>query len=458
MTDWPDDWFRDAPPAGGKHPGSGSAPAGGTPGDAASAERAAAAEPTVQLPQRSAQTLPPAPLGASAEAHKVTSPRAGRKALPGGPTASAAAGALGGPGGAWPVQPAAYTPRTLARPGGSGGDSYGGGFGGPAGWRRWLRPRRIIAVLAVLLSIAIIGSVATYFYLDSKLTRKNVLVDYRNRPTAGSGQNWLITGSDSRQGLSRAQERKLATGHDISGRRSDTIMVLHMPANGGRPVLISLPRDSWVPIPGYGSQKINAAYAFGGPRLLAETVQNITGLRIEHYMGIGFGGFVRVVDAVGGVRMCLKAPLVDPKAGLHLHKGCQVLNGAEALGFVRTRYTFATADLQRIQNQRVFLRALLRKLTSTGVLANPFASFPAASGVAGTLTVDKGTHLYQLLQVAFALRNPITTTVPIAGGFLTSSNQDALRWNTPEALKLFHEINNDQQISKGLITGSKQAG
>ena len=315
-----------------------------------------------------------------------------------------------------------------------------------------------MAILAVILSVAIVGSIASYFYLDSKLTRKDILVDYAGRPAAGSGQNWLITGSDSRQGLSRKQERKLATGHDVSGMRSDTIMVLHMPANGNPAVLISLPRDSYVPIPGHGSDKINAAYALGGPRLLAETVQNVTGLRIDHYMGIGFGGFVRVVDAIGGVRLCLKAPLVDPAAGLHLHKGCQVLSGAEALGFVRSRHNFATQDLQRVQNQRVFLRALLRKLTSAGVIANPFSGLPAASGVAGTLTVDQGTHLFQLLRVAFALRNPITTTVPIAGNIVTPSNESALQWNRDAALKLFHEIRSDQRISKNLITGSTQAG
>jgi LCP family protein required for cell wall assembly len=315
-----------------------------------------------------------------------------------------------------------------------------------------------MAIIAVVLSIAVIGSLATYFYMDSKLTRKNILVDYAGRPAVGAGQNWLITGSDSRQGLTRQQERKLATGHDISGRRSDTILVLHIPANGGRPVLISLPRDSYVPIPGHGSDKINAAYAFGGPKLLAETVQIATGLRIDHYMGIGFGGFVHVVDAIGGVRLCLKAPLVDPAAGLHLHKGCQVLNGAEALGFVRSRHNFATQDLQRIQNQRIFLRALLRKLTSAGVLANPFSSLPAASGVAGTLTVDQGTHLYQLLQVAFALRNPITTTVPIAGNLVTPSGEAALQWNSTEARQLFGDLRTDRKVPKSLITGSTQAG
>ena len=197
------------------------------------------------------------------------------------------------------------------------------------------------------------------------------------------------------------------------------------------------------------TDKINAAYSFGGPKLLAETVQNVTGLHIDHYMGIGFGGFVRVVNAVGGVRMCLKAPLVDPAAGLHLHKGCQVLNGAEALGFVRSRHNYATQDLQRIQNQRLFLRALLRKLTSAGVLANPFAALPAASGLAGTLTVDRGTHLSQLLKVAFALRNPITTTVPIANpGYVTPTGEDAVLWNRSAALQLFRDLRTDHPLAQ----------
>jgi LCP family protein required for cell wall assembly len=431
MTEWPDDWFRDSPGGGARPPWQGPDPRAGSPGRVG-------ADPTVQRPYRSG--------GAAG----------------GGPAGPGAPGGQGGPGGAWPVQPSSRTagpPPRQARTGGPGGGAggYPGGYGRP-GWRRWLRPKRIAAIIAVLLSLAIVGSLITYFYLDSTIARKNILVDYSGRPAQGAGTNWLITGSDSRQGLTRKEERKLATGHDISGRRSDTIMVLHLPSNGGRPVLVSLPRDSYVPIPGHGSDKINAAYAFGGPRLLAETVQNVTGLRIDHFMTIGFGGFVRVVDAIGGVRLCLKAPLVDPAAGLHLHKGCQSLDGAEALGFVRSRHNFATQDLQRIQNQRLFLRALLRKLTSAGVIANPFSSLPAASGVAGTLTVDNGTHLLQLLQVALALRNPITTTVPISGGFVTSSGEDALQWNRTQALQLFHDLNNDQKLSKDLITGSKQAG
>ncbi len=298
-----------------------------------------------------------------------------------------------------------------------------------------------------------------YFFLDSKLTHQNVLVDYAGRPAASAGQNWLITGSDSRQGLTRKQERQLATGRGIGGRRSDSILLLHIPSNGGKAVLISLPRDSYVPIPGYGSSKINAAYALGGPRLLAKTVQNVTGLRIDHYMGIGFGGFVDVVNAVGGVHLCLKQPLRDPAAGLHLRKGCQTLNGAQALGFVRTRHNFANQDLQRIQDQRLLLRALLSKMTSAAVLLNPFAAIPAGIGAADTLTVDQGTSLYQLVTVAFALRHPETTTVPIANaGYITPSGEDAVLWNHDQALRLFNALKNDQTVPADLLTGSHQAG
>jgi len=172
------------------------------------------------------------------------------------------------------------------------------------GRRRRSRVRLILAFLAGLVVILLILVIGGYFYLDGKLTRIDVLAPYSRQPAAGAGTNWLITGSDSRQGLTRKQERKYHTGIDVSGQRSDTVMLLHIPANGGPAVLVSLPRDSYVPIPGYGDNKLNAAYSFGGPKLLAETVQNATGLRIEHYMGIGFGGLVNVVNSVGGVTMC----------------------------------------------------------------------------------------------------------------------------------------------------------
>ena len=426
MSEWPDDWFRPGAGAGGAPAGPGGASGG--PG---------AADPTVRLRARAEQP------GAG--------PAAGTARAAGAAGAGSAAGTgsarPGGTGPAWPSQPPPRSAPGGGRPGGPGG----------AGRRR-LRPRRIVAIICALLALVIVAVAGMYFYLGSQLDKKNVLVNYSGRPAASAGQNWLIAGSDSRQGLTAKQERLLATGHDIGGHRSDTVMILHIPANGGPSVLVSLPRDSYVPIPGYGDNKLNAAFSFGGPKLLAKTVQNVTGLRIDHYMEIGFGGFVHVVDAVGGVRMCLKTSLYDQASGARLKKGCQTLDGGQALAYVRTRHNFSDQDLQRVQDQRLFMRALLTKLTSPGVILNPFASVPAALGVANTVTVDRGTSLYQLIKAAFALRHPETTTVPIANSnFATANAGDAVQWNSAEATQLFNDLKNDQPVPKSLLTGSKQA-
>jgi len=301
--------------------------------------------------------------------------------------------------------------------------------------------------------LIVLAGVAVYFSVSSKLTKVDVLV-----PTTltAAGTNWLITGSDSRAGLTKAQENQLALGHNISGSRSDTILLLHVPANGTRPTLVSLPRDSYVPIPGHGYNKLNAAYDFGGPKLLLQTVQNVTGLPISHFMGIGFGGLVSVVNDVGGVRICLKAPMKDPKAGLNLKAGCQVLNGDQALGFVRTR-AFAEGDLQREQDQRILIKGILAKMTSAGTLANPFAIVPAANGAAAAISVDQGTGLTQLISVAFALRNPVTTTVPF-GHFAGTSVGSVVVWNTAAAKQFFSDLAHDQPLPKNLITGSTVQG
>ena len=429
MSEWPEGWFRD---------GGASRPPG--PGGAG--------DPTVRAPRPGLGRLPDGQASASGYG-------------PGGRLGS---------GSTWPEQPPQHSPgstpgqtpgrRTRGTPPGR---SSPGGPGGPGGrgggGRRWLRPRRILVALVAVAALVLVASVGTYYYVNSKLTHSDVLVDYSGRPAAGAGTNWLITGSDSRQGLTRKQERQLATGKlsAISGQRSDTIMILHIPSNGGRPVLLSIPRDSYVNIPGYGMNKINAAYDLGGPKLLAETVQNATGLYINHYMGIGFGGFVRVVDDVGGVRMCLPGPMVDPKAGLNLKAGCQTLDGAQALGYVRTR-NFAISDLQREQDQRLFLKALLSKLTSTGTLVNPFASIPAATGTASALTVSDGTNLTDLLHAAFAFRNPETTTVPIGtADYQTPNAGVAVLWDQAQATRLFNALKNDTPVPPSLLTGSKAA-
>ena len=356
-------------------------------------------------------------------------------ARPGGP------GAAGASQHAWPAQPPSR--------------SWTGGTGGSGrpGWRRWLRPRRLLVILASLVALALVATVAVYFSVSSKLTKINVLV-----PTSltSAGTNWLIAGSDSRGGLTTAQENQLALGRDITGGRSDTIMLLHLPANGTRPTLVSIPRDSYVSIPGHGDNKVNAAYSIGGPKLLIATVQDATRLPINHFMSIGFGGLVGVVNDVGGVRMCLTAPMKDPKAGLNLKAGCQTLNGDQALGFVRTR-AFAVGDLQREQDQRILLKGILSKMTSAGTLANPFAVIPAANGAASAISVDQSTGLSQLVSVAFALRDPVTTTVPF-GQFANTNVGSVVEWDAAAATQFFNDLAHDQALPKSLITGSSVQG
>ncbi len=419
MSEWPDDWFR------------GGQSAGQEPGPT---------DPTVSIP-----------VGQASGAGQAGQYQASDHGTSGVGQAQAA------PPGAWPEQPPA-TSRS-GRAGRAGGPS---GPSGPraTGWRRWLRTRPILAILTALVALVVIGAASTYSYLNSKLNRQNILVSYAGRPAPGSGTNWLIAGSDSRQGLTVAQEREFATGFssEISGGRSDTIMILHIPSGGGRPMLISIPRDSYVNIPGYGMDKINAAFDLGGPKLLAETVQDATGLYINHFMDIGFGGFVSVVNDVGGVRMCLVAPLHDVSSGVNLKAGCQTLDGGQALAYVRDRHSFADQDLQREQDQRIFLKALLKKMTSLSVVLNPFKALPAADGAVSTLTVDNGTSLYQLVEVARALRDPLTTTVPIATAtYWTSNAGEAVLWNTQQAKELFTDLQAGQPVPSSLITGSSQA-
>ncbi|WP_182543908.1 LCP family protein [Halosaccharopolyspora lacisalsi] len=338
------------------------------------------------------------------------------------------------------ASPDEHAGRRRDRP--STGEPPRSGSSGRKKKRRW--PRRIGIALAVVL-LLVTGLV---IYTDTSLQRTPALADYPGRVADTPGTNWLLVGSDSRQGLDPARREELSAG-DAGGRRTDTMMLVHIPAGGGQPSLISLPRDSWVPIPGHGSNKLNAAFSFGGPRLLARTVETVTGVHLDHYAEIGLGGFAGLVDAVSGVEMCLDEPLRDPKAGLNLSAGCQQLDGAQALGFVRTR-AFAEGDLQRIENQRKFLGALVDKASSPATLLNPFRLFPLITAAGETFLVDSSDHVWNLAWLAMAMgdisgKQGVTTTVPIAR-FITVDGQSAIKWNTDQALRMFEAIAQDEPI------------
>jgi len=301
----------------------------------------------------------------------------------------------------------------------------------------------------VALAVLLVLVLGLLFWMDTRLNRVDALADYDGRPAVTPGTDWLIVGSDSREGLTAEQRRKLATG-EAAGRRTDTMMLLHIPRGRSSPTLVSLPRDSYVPIPGHGSNKLNAAYAFGGARLLARTVEGVTGIRVDHYMEVGFDGFASTVDAVGGVRICVDAPMRDPKAGLSLRAGCQVLDSRKALGYVRTRAS-ARGDLDRVERQREFLGALIHRATSPGVLLNPFRSVRLALSGTDAVAVDNGSHLHHLVRFLFGMRavsraGGVTTTVPIAGTGSVPGVGSVVRWDRPKALALFDALQHDRPV------------
>ena len=355
--------------------------------------------------------------------------------------------------------PPELDPRGPGRPGGPGG--RGPGSGGPGGGtvrRGWSRRRKVRFTLFALVLTLLVVSVGTYFWADSKLNHVNVLSDYAGRPPAGKGTNWLIIGSDSRQGLSKAQEQALHTGA-AEGSRTDSMMILHTGSNGN--TLMSIPRDSYVTIPAWtdskgvkhsqSKNKINAAYAFGDGPLLVKTIEYNTGLHIDHYAEIGFSGFVSVVDDLGGIHMCLPNAIVDKASGANLKAGCQTLNGTQSLAFVRERHQEASQDIARMKHQQQFLAALSHKATSAGTLLDPFVLYPTLDSGLSLLTVDDNVGLTDLASMFFAMKDVQggkgkTITVPIADANYATPAGDAVKWNMTEATQVFDAFKNDTTV------------
>ncbi|PRY30944.1 LCP family protein [Umezawaea tangerina] len=317
----------------------------------------------------------------------------------------------------------------------------------PMPQRRKVKKGRVFLAVVFVLLLAVVG---LWFYVDSSLKRSDALPDYEGRPADTPGTNWLLVGSDARDDLTQEQKDALSTG-DAGGKRTDTIMILHIPDGSGKATLVSLPRDSYVDIAGNDKNKINAAFSLGGAPLLARTVETATGLHLDHYMEIGFGGFAGIVDAVGGVDMCIDEPMQDPLAGLDLKAGCQELDGTQALGYVRTR-AFATADLQRVQNQRKFLAALSERATSVGTLANPFRAFPLLFASTDAISVDDSDHLQNLVGLAFGMGGGVdTATVPIGSTPTLDGVGSVVQWDRENALRLFGALEKDEPVPADLL-------
>ena len=304
-------------------------------------------------------------------------------------------------------------------------------------------------MIVVLLAFG--GLVGSAVWIDSTLHRVAVF-DYTDRPAAGAGTTWLLVGSDSRAVLTPEQQAQLTTGGDLGNGRTDTILVVHIPALGSTAptTMVSIPRDSYVDIPGYGKDKINAAFALGGAPLLAQTVEQSTGLHLDHYAEVGFDGFSVVVDALGGVQVCPTDPIDDPLAGINLPAGCQTLDGPEALGYVRSRAT-PRADLDRMVHQREFMAAVMHKASSPGVWLNPWRWYSVPNAAVGSLTVDTGDHVWDLALLGWALHGSTTTvTVPI-GEFTSSDAGSVVVWDSDAADQLFAALRSDSAIPQQVL-------
>ena len=288
------------------------------------------------------------------------------------------------------------------------------------------------AVLALVIAL-LIGSVLV---ADARLNRTSAMPDQQISGT--SGTNWLLVGSDSRTGLSEKDVERLGTGGDLGTVRTDTIMLMHLPLRG-KPTLVSIPRDSYVPVPGYGYDKINAAFSIGGPQLLVETVEQNTGLHVDRYAEIGMGGLAGVVDAAGGVEICVAEPIDDPLANINLQPGCQEMDGPTALGYVRTRAT-AQGDLDRVARQREFMTTLVTRVLSPSVYLNPFRMARLLWVTPTLLTVNSDDHAWNLARIVIALRGGLDTeTVPI-GGFTDTEVGNVVLWDDAEAEALFESL------------------
>ena len=308
--------------------------------------------------------------------------------------------------------------------------------------RNWVV--RIIGLIVLLFLLVLI---AVPLYAWGRISKVDAFPSGQ-RPADTPGTTYLLVGSDSRAGLSAADKKKLGTG-SAAGQRTDTIMMLHVPQSGPT-ALISLPRDSYVPIPGHGKNKLNAAFAFGGQKLLIQTVEDVTGLRVDHYVEIGFGGFASVIDSVGGVQMCLPKAMKDPQAHINLPKGCQQLDGTKALGYVRSRHLDATGDLARVQRQREMVGAVAKKALSPATFLNLVRYYKVGTAGADALTIDTTMSPLDLFKFARGMQavsggsNGVTLTVPISNSNLSTPAGSAVKWDTTKAKALFQALKQDK--------------
>ncbi len=326
---------------------------------------------------------------------------------------------------------------------------------GGGGRRRAVAAGRVLTALA---SVALLAGSGWGWYLgqvaDASINRTDAIPDSGNEGN-GDAMNLLLVGSDSRASASEEELAQLNTEAN-DGVNTDTMILVHVPADGSEASFVSFPRDSFVEIPGHGEHKLNSAYAFGyykdadddateaerqaaGAQLLIQTINRLTGLSIDHYAEVDLLGFFKLSEVVGGVEVNLCAPVKEANSGVDLPAGVQTISGEQALSFVRQRYDLPRGDLDRIVRQQAFMAGMLRKMLSDNVLLDLGKQRRLVEAAAESVTVDEGLKLLDLAaQMQSITPDSIRfQTVPNLG---TDRDPDAgsiVRLEDPRALKAF---------------------
>lgn len=323
--------------------------------------------------------------------------------------------------------------------------------------RNWFARHKALTTLLVMATLLIAVVAGWLVWLNSQIDEvRRFEVDLgqaEERPPQGKGLDILLMGVDDLDGdreIGDSVYEMLEQGTWEPGiARSDTLMVMHLAADRKSAQLVSIPRDSWVQIPGHGKSKINAAFSWGGPELAARTVEHNMGIHLDHLMIIDFDGFKDLTSAIGGVDVFVPETLTDPRTGeTDWERGTQHLEGENALHYVRTRYSLPGGDFDRIHRQQNFLRAVLDKLTSKGVLLNPVKVSKLAGTVAGLVTVDDALTNGKLRDLALDARHLRSNsfrfvTVPDEGTGMEGA-ASVVYVDLPAAKKMFDAIEKDE--------------
>jgi LCP family protein required for cell wall assembly len=327
--------------------------------------------------------------------------------------------------------------------------------------------RRVLKWLAITLTLLLVAGAATGFYLYKRFEGNISEVDVLNSDVLGTERpekaatdpdadrdplNILVMGSDTRAG----QGKGYGPEAEITGARSDTTLLVHLPANRETATVVSIPRDTIVDIPSCKTEtgasaetrdRFNSAFSIGGPGCTIKTVEQTTGVFIDHFVIVDFSGFNNIVDALGGVDVCLPYPVVEPKSGLDLDAGVSTVTGDQALAFVRVRAIGTGSDIDRIDRQQAFLSSLIDKAKSSETLLNPVKLVRFLEASTKSLTTDPGlASLNRLRQLAQEVRNiPLKDITFVTTPWLVNpEDPNTVVWNTEKTDKLWEAIINDE--------------